>query len=243
MQNFLATQEIQWKFNSAKSPWWGGMYERPLKDVKKTLYKTLGKTNPAFEQLETVVMDIERYMNNRPLTNVESDSGEEQVLTPNLVMWGQGVYILEDIEVEDDELTRFHRRPHNAKQHAWTRWQREYLHSLMEIHRVKRLDVQPPQVGEIVLILGEEKNRRHWKKEKVIRIMRGADGVARGVILLHKGKLLERPIQSVCPLEIRSVEDKPKQSTNPKRTEPTRERRRAAVNAECCIRDMLKDDD
>ena len=117
------------------------MYERPLKDVKKTLYKTLGKTNPAFEQLETVVMDIERYMNNRPLTNVESDSGEEQVLTPNLVMWGQGAYILEDIEVEDDELTRFHRRPHNAKQHAWTRWQREYLHSLMEIHRVKRLDV------------------------------------------------------------------------------------------------------
>lgn len=141
LQNFLATQEIQWKFNSAKSPWWGGMYERPLKDVKKTLYKTLGKTNPAFEQLETVVMDIERYMNNRPLTNVESDSGEEQVLTPNLVMWGQGAYILEDIEVEDDELTRFHRRPHNAKQHAWTRWQREYLHSLMEIHRVKRLDV------------------------------------------------------------------------------------------------------
>ena len=32
-----------------KSPWWGGMYERLLKDLKKTLYKTLGKTNLAFE--------------------------------------------------------------------------------------------------------------------------------------------------------------------------------------------------
>lgn len=113
------------------------MYERLLKDVKKTLYKTLGKTNLAFEQLEAVVMDIERHMNNRPLPYVESESGEDQVLTPNLVMWGQGAYTLEDIEVEDEELTRFHRRPHNAKQRGWTRWQREYLHSLMESHRVK----------------------------------------------------------------------------------------------------------
>lgn len=109
LQDFLAAQEIQWKFNLPKSPWWGGMYERLLKDVKKTLYKTLGKANLAFEQLEAVVMDIERYMNNRPLTYVESESGEDQVLTPNLVMWGQGTYILEDIEVEDEELTRFHR--------------------------------------------------------------------------------------------------------------------------------------
>ena len=62
LQDFLAAQEIHWKFNLAKSPWWGGMYERLLKDVKKTLYKTLGKTNLAFEQLEAVVMDIERHM-------------------------------------------------------------------------------------------------------------------------------------------------------------------------------------
>ncbi len=148
------------------------MYERLLKDVKTTLYKTLGKTNIAFEQLEAVVMDLKRYMNNRPLTYVESESWEDQVLSPILVMWGQGAYILEDIEVKDGELTRFHRRLHNAKQHAGTRWRREYLHSLMESHRVKRLDTQPPKVGEIVLILGEEKNRGRWKKGKVIRIVR-----------------------------------------------------------------------
>ena len=110
LHDFLAAQEIRWTFNLAKSPWWEGMYERLIKDVKKTLYKTLGKTRLTFEQLEAVVMDIEKHMNNRPLTYVESDSGEDQVLTPNLVMWGQGAHILEDVEVEDDELTRFQRR-------------------------------------------------------------------------------------------------------------------------------------
>jgi hypothetical protein len=44
LQNHLATQEIRWKFNLAKSPWWGGIYERLIREIKKTLYKTLGKT-------------------------------------------------------------------------------------------------------------------------------------------------------------------------------------------------------
>ena len=105
-------------------------------------------------------MDIEKHMNNRPLTYVESESGEDQVLTPNLVMWGQGAHILEDIEVKDDELTKFHRRLNNAKQNTWSQWQREYLHSLMDSHRVKRIDAHVPEVGEMVLILGEEKKPR-----------------------------------------------------------------------------------
>ena len=67
----------------------GGMYERLLKDVKKTLYKTLGKSNMTFEQLEGVIVDIERLLNNRPLTYVGTGEGDEQVLTPNTIMWGQ----------------------------------------------------------------------------------------------------------------------------------------------------------
>ena len=91
LQNYLATQEIHWTFNLAKSPWWGGMYERLIKEIKKTLYKTLGKTHLTFCQLETVIMDIERHLNNRPLTYVESNHGEEQ----SVILWGQNAYALE----------------------------------------------------------------------------------------------------------------------------------------------------
>jgi len=58
------------------------MYERLIKDVKKTLHKTLGRTNLSFEHLEAVIIDIEKNLNNRPLTYLDSDGGEEQVLTP-----------------------------------------------------------------------------------------------------------------------------------------------------------------
>ena len=86
LQNCLAQQEITWQFNLSKSPWWGGMYERLIKEVKKTAYKTLGNTHLTFQQLEVVIMDIEKHLNNRPLTYVESEEGEPQTLTPNTLM-------------------------------------------------------------------------------------------------------------------------------------------------------------
>ena len=84
LQDHLASLGITWRFNLSKSPWWGAMYEKLIRDLQRTLYKTLGKTHLKFEQLEAVVMDIERHLNNRPLTYVESESGEEQVLTSNI---------------------------------------------------------------------------------------------------------------------------------------------------------------
>jgi hypothetical protein len=47
LHDYLATQSIHWSFNLAKSPWWGGLYERQIREIKTTLYKTLGKT-PVF---------------------------------------------------------------------------------------------------------------------------------------------------------------------------------------------------
>ncbi len=117
MQNHLANEEIIWKFNLARSPWWGGFYERLIKEIKKTLYKTLGKSHLSFEGMEQIVMDIERNLNSRPLTYVKSET-ESEVLTPNVIMWGGNVYPLKEIEVDMDELTSMNRRLINAKQHA-----------------------------------------------------------------------------------------------------------------------------
>ena len=83
-------------------------------------------------------------------------------------------------------------------------------------------------------------------KGKVIRHVQGKDGVVRGVILLHKGNHIERPIQLVCPLEIRSVEKENPNEASPKEGVDTslgsRERRQAARDAETKIRLCLQDD-
>jgi len=98
LQNYLARENIRWQFNLTKSPWWGGIYKRLIKKIKKTLHKTLGRSHLSYEALESVVLDVERNLNNRPLTYVEAEGGEEEVLTPNMILWGRDVYPVDDTE-------------------------------------------------------------------------------------------------------------------------------------------------
>ena len=76
----------------------------------------------------------------------------------------------------------------------------------MEGHRLNKKEGATPVVGEVVLVVGDEKNRGEWKKGKVSRLIQGKDGVVRGVTLLLKGHTIERSLQLVCPLEIRGVD-------------------------------------
>ena len=76
----------------------------------------------------------------------------------------------------------------------------------MEGRHLNKEEVATPVVGEVVLVVGDKKNRGKWKKGKVTHLIQGKDGVVRGVILLHKGHTIERPLQLVCPLEIRGAD-------------------------------------
>ena len=80
-----------------------------------------------------------------------------------------------------------------------------YAHRLMETHRIIRKSAKVPDVGGIVLIVADEKNRGGWKKGKIVRHIRGKDGVVRGLPLLQKGHHIDRPLNLVCPLQIRQA--------------------------------------
>ena len=84
-------------------------------------------------------------------------------------------------------------------------------------------------------------------KGKVVRYVTGKDGVIRGVILLHKGNYMERPIQLVCPLEIGSETKENShnaiEEVGVKAIPEKRNKRKAAKDAEEKIRLCLKDND
>ena len=242
LQNHLANEDITWQFNLAKSPWWGGFYERLIKEIKKTLYKTLGRSHLPFEGMEQVIMDIERHLNSRPLTYVECES-ETQVLTPNVIMLGGNAYPIEETEENTDELTAMNKRLVNAKQRAWQRWKKEYVHALIEVHRSRTTGGRVPEVGDILLIIGDSKNRGEWKKGRVERLVKGRDGVVRGVVLLHNGKRIERPLQLVCPLEIKAIGRRKERVESEDIPKVTREKRQAAKKADQRIRAQLSDED
>ena len=111
----------------------------------------------------------------QPALNLsDSNGGDEQVLTPNVLKGGQNAHPIEG-EEDEEETSALNKRLREAKNHAWKRWRHEYVHSLMETHRITCKVANVPDIGDIVLIVADEKNRGEWKKGKVVRHIQGKD--------------------------------------------------------------------
>ena len=75
-KDYLAREEIRWKFNLANAPWWGGQFERMIGLTKQMLHQSLGNAHLTISEFENITLDIEINLNNRPLTYIvcqESD--------------------------------------------------------------------------------------------------------------------------------------------------------------------------
>ena len=93
--NYLATKEVEWKFNLSRVPWWGGFFERLIGIMKTILAKAIGRALLKYEELEEVLLDVESLMNNRPLCYL-GEEFEQPVITPNLLLRGQPAYFLDE---------------------------------------------------------------------------------------------------------------------------------------------------
>ena len=57
------------------------------------------------------------------------------------------------------------------------------------MHRITKTNSCIPKLGEIVILIGEERNRSKWRKGKLISLVKGRDGVVRGVTFYTKDTL------------------------------------------------------
>ena len=87
---FITLNRVSWKFIVELSPWWGGFYERLVQIVKNCLKKVIGQAALTFEELNTVLTEIEAVVNSRPLTYVSNDL-ESEPLTPAHLLHGRTI--------------------------------------------------------------------------------------------------------------------------------------------------------
>ncbi len=66
LQNQLARQKIQFKFNPPGAPHFGGLWEREIRSLKSALNVILGAQHVAEEVLSTVLTEIEGILNSNP---------------------------------------------------------------------------------------------------------------------------------------------------------------------------------
>eukprot|EP00794_Sanderia_malayensis_P019302 gene19302-biopygen16181 len=216
LQEFTEQHRISWKFNLSLSPWWGGYYERMVWSVKRCLRKVLGNARLSFDELNTVLAEIESTLNARPLTYSYDELGE--ALTPSHLILGhrfplisEGITTVDDSDDDDHLMKRFVYLTKKLA-HYWNRWRNEYLTDLREFHRLKNNGkATVVKKGDVVLVAEDNAKRGQWKIAIVDEVMLGKDGEPRGAKInkVGRGKLesINRPIQKLYPLEINFVDE------------------------------------
>ncbi len=124
-------------------------------------------------------------------------------------------------------------------QSLWKRWKTEYVRSLRERHNMKSKDRnQQIEIGQVVMVHGEEKNRGVWKIGVVEQLIQRRDGIVRAARLRTGKNKIERAIQMLYPLELQCDVCKRESELNPQ-AETFRPRRRAAVIASEGVKETL----
>ena len=91
-----------------------------------------------------------------------------------------------------------------SKQHLRKRFMKEYVHALEERQQRAEGNIEKiPNIGAVVLLKSEAKDKALWKLGRVVSNIAGKDGTVRGLKLKQgNGYIVERPLQLVCDLEV-----------------------------------------
>jgi len=93
---FLTTKNINWKFIPQNAPHFGGLWEAAVKSMKTHLRKVVGSVKLTFEEMSTLLTQVEACLNSRPLVPLPNDDDGIEALTPGHFLIGQPLQALPD---------------------------------------------------------------------------------------------------------------------------------------------------
>ncbi|XP_055714187.1 uncharacterized protein LOC129808438 [Phlebotomus papatasi] len=174
---------IQWLFNPPLAPHQGGLWEAAVRSFKHHFVRVVGRAILTYEELNTVVIQIEAVLNSRPLVAVTDHPGDYKCLTPGDFLIGHAPIQL-PIGPDDPEQIDTLRRWQlctKLRNDFVRRWKVEYLHSLQQRHLWNQ---ESPNIaiGDVVLLKSESAANVEWPMGLVESVLRGRDQKVRVVV-------------------------------------------------------------
>ena len=136
------------------SPWWGGFWERLIRVVKELIFRNLGRKSLYFEELHTLICEIEAIINQRPLSFVSDDASELIPLRP--------VDFIQDFpnsetpdldQIDSASICQRKKYVQRIRDGLRSRFKTEYLSQLISKSKGKRSNSLSE--GQVVLIGGQ----------------------------------------------------------------------------------------
>lgn len=199
--NVARDNRIEIKFYPPLSPHFNGMSESNVKSVKNHLKKIVGNQLLTFEEMTTVLVQIEAILNSRPLSVLSSDPSEPLALTPShfLVMTPLKSLPSEDLTNANVTLLQRKRVVDSLVQSFWKRWKIEYLNTL-QVRSKWLTHTKPILEGTVVLLKSENSACLDWPLGVIERTYPGKDKIIRTVDVRTTSGLYKRPLVKVFPL-------------------------------------------
>ena len=82
----LQRKSIQWHFDPPAASHQGGVWERLIRSGRRILHSIVGEHLVNEETLTTFLVEVEKILNDRPITRVSSDPSDVDALTPNHIL-------------------------------------------------------------------------------------------------------------------------------------------------------------
>ncbi len=136
--NYLSSNRITWRFITERAPWWGGFWKRLVRSVKRPLKKIIGRSSLTYDELNTILTEVEALINLRPITYIyDDDESISYPLCPSHLIYGHRITPMptsEHYEVVSTyhSLTKRSRHQRKLLQQFTKQWEREYLQNLRE---------------------------------------------------------------------------------------------------------------
>jgi len=199
-QDVLANEGCDWKFIPPHGPHFGGLWEAAVKSMKYHLRRTLGSHIATYEELSTLLAEIEACLNSRPLCTLSDDPFNQTYLSPGHFLIGEPLTQLPTIDytnVKCNRLSRWQTYQQQIQQ-FWQRWSSIYLQSLQKGQRWQRTspNLQP---GDLVLLKEDNTTPLHWSTAVITETHPGKDNSFRVVTLRTPKGTFKRPITKIYP--------------------------------------------
>ncbi|XP_058816948.1 uncharacterized protein LOC131680246 [Topomyia yanbarensis] len=182
--DWCSENEIMWRFIPPRAPHFGGLWEAAVKSAKHHLLREIGSVNVSYEDMITILAQIEMCLNSRPLTAIPSDPSDLEALTPGHFLVGTSLQaVLEPslCDVPDNRLSHW-QLTQKRVQRIWARWYPEYLQQLQSraTKQYPKVTIEP---GRVVVIKDECLPPTQWPLGKIIQVHPNKDGIVRVVTL------------------------------------------------------------
>ena len=125
---------IEWLFIPPRSPNFGGLWETAVKSMNHHLRRVMGKSILTYEEMTTILCQIEQVLNNRPLMALTNNPDDMFALTSSMLINGSQLDAipqpcLKKMDVRGHPAKRF-RALQQLLSQFWKRWSAEYVASL-----------------------------------------------------------------------------------------------------------------